>query len=491
GVGGVRAAVVNIRGEGVWSELGFEAGVHSVKRVPATESQGREAGVGLFTTLSPRQRIAPAPVALFALDGNEGPQGDPGPEGPEGPIGPAGPIGPQGPKGDPGPQGLQGPAGPRGDVGPIGPVGPAGPQGPVGASPFVLSGADAVFTGGSLGVGTTSVAPGADVHVRGRTALGELLVTPGAADSSAQLRLTENTSASLGAILRYDGASNDLQILGQNTTGLVGPHMTIERDTGRVGIGTASPAALLHIEGGSMAEARITPSTSNSTGQLVLGGEPAASEAAILRYDGAANQFQLFGVAGGVPAGPHLVIGRDNGRVGIGVESPSADLHVNGTARFDGDVTIAAATRYLSISAPGFVWEPDLGDLDLFFSGGGPYLRNQNSLGLARYAAAPVELPHGARITEIRALIRDSSSTTDLRIDLERISIASSPSRSVVVSLSSASVGTQVRTTGVSHVVDNAGYLYYVNVTYPAGTPSQDLGLFGVRLQYTVDAPLP
>ncbi|MEQ8770895.1 MAG: PCRF domain-containing protein [Phycisphaerales bacterium] len=40
-VGGVRRAIVNIRGEGVWSELAFEAGVHSVKRVPATETQGR------------------------------------------------------------------------------------------------------------------------------------------------------------------------------------------------------------------------------------------------------------------------------------------------------------------------------------------------------------------------------------------------------------------------------------------------------------------
>jgi len=40
-VGGVRHAVVNVRGEGVWSELAFEAGVHSVKRVPATETQGR------------------------------------------------------------------------------------------------------------------------------------------------------------------------------------------------------------------------------------------------------------------------------------------------------------------------------------------------------------------------------------------------------------------------------------------------------------------
>ena len=41
GVGGVRSALVNIKGEGVFAELRFEAGVHSVKRVPATEAQGR------------------------------------------------------------------------------------------------------------------------------------------------------------------------------------------------------------------------------------------------------------------------------------------------------------------------------------------------------------------------------------------------------------------------------------------------------------------
>ena len=41
GVGGVRSAVINIAGEGVWSELAHEAGTHCVKRVPATESQGR------------------------------------------------------------------------------------------------------------------------------------------------------------------------------------------------------------------------------------------------------------------------------------------------------------------------------------------------------------------------------------------------------------------------------------------------------------------
>ncbi len=41
GVGGVRHAILNVQGEGVFAELVNEAGVHSVKRVPATETQGR------------------------------------------------------------------------------------------------------------------------------------------------------------------------------------------------------------------------------------------------------------------------------------------------------------------------------------------------------------------------------------------------------------------------------------------------------------------
>jgi peptide chain release factor 1 len=39
--GGLRHAVANVKGEGVWQGLGYEGGVHCVKRVPATETQGR------------------------------------------------------------------------------------------------------------------------------------------------------------------------------------------------------------------------------------------------------------------------------------------------------------------------------------------------------------------------------------------------------------------------------------------------------------------
>ena len=39
--GGFKSATLRITGAGVWSELGYEGGTHQVKRVPATEAQGR------------------------------------------------------------------------------------------------------------------------------------------------------------------------------------------------------------------------------------------------------------------------------------------------------------------------------------------------------------------------------------------------------------------------------------------------------------------
>ncbi len=40
-MGGCKAVMLNISGEGVWANLAFESGTHQVKRVPATETQGR------------------------------------------------------------------------------------------------------------------------------------------------------------------------------------------------------------------------------------------------------------------------------------------------------------------------------------------------------------------------------------------------------------------------------------------------------------------
>lgn len=40
-MGGFREVILNIKGPGVWSEMGYEGGGHRVQRVPETESQGR------------------------------------------------------------------------------------------------------------------------------------------------------------------------------------------------------------------------------------------------------------------------------------------------------------------------------------------------------------------------------------------------------------------------------------------------------------------
>jgi peptide chain release factor 1 len=40
-MGGFREVIFSIKGDGVWSELGYEGGGHRVQRVPQTESQGR------------------------------------------------------------------------------------------------------------------------------------------------------------------------------------------------------------------------------------------------------------------------------------------------------------------------------------------------------------------------------------------------------------------------------------------------------------------
>lgn len=180
-----------------------------------------------YEVLQPRQRVAPTPYALYALNGNAGPQGPPGPKGdpgdagPEGPEGPQGPQGEQGiqgvqgPKGDTGDTGLQGPIGPEGppgpqgeqgikgdkgdkgdtgDTGPQGPIGPQGaegpegPQGPPGDSRWQIVDSNIYYNDGNVGIGTTT--PSATLDVNGTivlqdgTAIGEFSTDPNLEDAS-------------------------------------------------------------------------------------------------------------------------------------------------------------------------------------------------------------------------------------------------------------------------------------------------------------------
>lgn len=123
---------------------------------------------GAFTTLSPNHPVTSAPVAQFALAGNEGPTGPPGNDGLNGSPGT------QGPQGEQGTQGLQGNPGTDGNDGAPGTDGSQGPQGDQGTpgdSHWTLSGSNTYYNTGNVGIGTNSPSFPFDVRAADATAI--------------------------------------------------------------------------------------------------------------------------------------------------------------------------------------------------------------------------------------------------------------------------------------------------------------------------------
>lgn len=195
-------------------ELDFGAGAFNGQERYLQMDVRVPAGVGSYRPLSPRQHILAAPYALYALNG--GLQGPPGPAGPQGPAGSQGPAGPQGLAGSAGPSGPPGAAGP---AGPQGATGPTGPQGPAGASPFTLSGSNAVFTTGWVGLGTANAQYPLHVETSGPRAVYAFTSAPsggtfgvfGRAESTTGIGVVGFAGAPTGQNIGVQGQSSSTQ----------------------------------------------------------------------------------------------------------------------------------------------------------------------------------------------------------------------------------------------------------------------------------------
>lgn len=112
-------------------------------------------------------------------------------------------------------------------------------------------GGDLIFgdetVGGFVGINTTS--PAADLHIRGTDTTCEVRVTPNSAENTSQIRLSENLTGTFATILRHAGVGNKFQIFGVDGGTEVGPHMTVLRDSGLVGIGREPSTNRLEVEG--------------------------------------------------------------------------------------------------------------------------------------------------------------------------------------------------------------------------------------------------
>ena len=145
---------------------------------------------------------AQGPIGPRGQTGAQGPAGLDGNDGVQGPIGPRGQTGPQGPAGLDGDDGAQGPTGPQGPAGIDGEDGAVGPQGEAGLNGTVKKfidgdvAANAVYTDGNVGIGTTAPQGALDV-----VSTNSGLILPRVASTSA-------ISSPVNGMLIYDLSSD-------------------------------------------------------------------------------------------------------------------------------------------------------------------------------------------------------------------------------------------------------------------------------------------
>lgn len=290
-----------------------------------------------YTNLAPRQALTATPYAMYALSGNAGPQG------PAGPAGASGPQGAPGPAGGVGPQGATGPQGPQGSAGV---QGPAGPQGSAGASPFTLSGSNAVYTAGFVGVGTPSPIEALDVAGRLNVRGGVIQNGTTPITNTADLGLYSQTP---GQWVRFvnDNAPFAWYNDGPSGVGGVGftPSMWLSPG-GLLGIGTANPVGGLSVTK-SMASNDYTsfpqgvhmgavPGYPGSADLVIASGAGEYSGGGVyfttrraspgwrgIKYDQPSDTLSLNGT----------VFLTANGRVGIGTATPGSAFEVAGRIR--------------------------------------------------------------------------------------------------------------------------------------------------------------
>jgi hypothetical protein len=200
------------------------------------------------------------------------------------------------------------------------------------------TGSTALFVGanGNVGVGTASPSFGLDVYGTTSAAgtIRALTTSQGSGVAGSQLRLME-ASDSYGFAFQNINALR-LGLLYYN--GAAGVEcMSVRRDNGYVGIGTASPGELLHVYGGnirlgSTGTASVFNSyTGSDFGNLsLISGYQAASSAPrinIVGYTGA-NTVNGDNIIQLATNGSTRVTINQSGNVGIGTASPGRALHV-------------------------------------------------------------------------------------------------------------------------------------------------------------------
>jgi len=204
--------------------------------------------------------------------------------------GPAGPTGPQGPTG------LAGLTGARGDVGPAGVPGAKGDAGAPGASPFLLNASDAVYTAGSVGIGTTTPSSAAALEIASTT---KGFLPPRMTTAQRGAMGTGSVAAPVLGLTVYDTDQKDLMLF--NGSGWVTPGSSLSSGVTSVGVASGTPLSVSTSGGASSPVIGLAKATGSADGYLT------------------ATDFAAFAAKG---SGSVTSVGLDTTGTGLSVTAP-------------------------------------------------------------------------------------------------------------------------------------------------------------------------
>ena len=176
---------------------------------------------------------------------------------------------------------------------------------------------------GNVGIGTT--APTSPLHVQ-----------------NAENRLVDLYSSDVNAYIQLRDTADSLFISSDNTIGSFGPNdgahannLNIDLTNGKVGIGTTAPSQKLHLNNSAALTATYQKFTNGTaTTGTTLGID---ADGDFLINNGEAKEIKLY-----TSDSQRLTI-QSGGNVGIGTDSPTETLHVNGNLKVTGTFEVGAS----------------------------------------------------------------------------------------------------------------------------------------------------
>jgi hypothetical protein len=226
------------------------------------------------------------------------------------------------------------------------------------------TGTNPVYTNSNVGIGVTS--PIRKLHIgsgnnsalllQGATEVGstsELLFkasNTNMSDSYIKAGIYFERTAGYALGNMHFAINNEIN---SNNVSLNDIRMTIAR-SGNVGIGTASPDELLHIQSSTEPIIKLKCTTSNNinSGKILLR-ENDENFGSFITYDGSNNLFHIGRRVAGIDYNV-ITMQRSTGNVGIGTTDPKAKLSVNGTIISTEIKVLADISQY-----PDFVFSKD------------------------------------------------------------------------------------------------------------------------------------